>query len=96
MAFLIPYPQLQLSGGIIVSVASFDGIGRTPAMVVSVALLAAFVFAGGVRAVAWVSVLKDVLMIVAALAIGIGVPYIHFGGIGPMFARHWRRRGRHI
>jgi SSS family solute:Na+ symporter len=55
-------------------------------MVVGVALVAAFVFAGGVRAVAWVSVLKDVLMLFAAISIGIGVPYVHFGGIGKMFA----------
>src|ERR1700732_5278343 len=70
ITFLIPYLQLQLTGlGIIVSIASFDGIGRTPAMVISVVLLAAFVFASGVRAVAWVSVLKDVLMLLAALSI---------------------------
>ena len=83
----IPYLQLQLTGlGIIVSIARFDGIGRTPGMVISVCLLVAFVFASGVRAVAWVSVLKDALMVFAALSIGIGIPYIHFGGIGPMFA----------
>ena len=54
-------------------------------MAASVVLLVAFVFASGVRAVAWVSVLKDVLMVFAAVSIGIGIPYIHFGGIGPMF-----------
>src|SRR5260370_10612221 len=87
IASFIPYLQLQLTGlGIIVSIASFDGIGRTPAMAISVALLAAFVFASGVRAVAWVSVLKDVLMVIAAVSLGIGIPYIHFGRIGPMFA----------
>jgi SSS family solute:Na+ symporter len=87
IASFIPYLQLQLTGlGIIVSIASFDGIGRTPAMVIAVVLLAAFVFASGVRAVAWVSVLKDALMVLAAAAIGIGIPNIYFGGIGPMFA----------
>jgi SSS family solute:Na+ symporter len=87
IASFIPYLQLQLTGlGIIVSIASFGGIGRTPAMVISVILLAAFVFASGIRAVAWVSVLKDVLMVLAAAAIGIGIPHIYFGGIGPMFA----------
>lgn len=97
VAFLIPYLQLQLTGlGIIVSIASFDGIGRTPAMVISVVLLAAFVFASGVRAVAWVSVLKDVLMVFAALSIGIGIPYIHFGGIGPMFAALAHARPAHL
>jgi solute:Na+ symporter, SSS family len=83
----IPYLQLQITGvGIIVSVVSFGSIGRVTAMTVAVVLLVAFVFASGVRAVAWVSVVKDVLMVVAAFAIGIGIPWMHFGGIGPMFA----------
>jgi len=94
---LIPYLQLQITGlGIIVNVASFDRVGRTPAMVISVVLLAAFVFASGVRAVAWISVLKDFLMVVAAFAIGIGIPYIHYGGIGPMFAALAQARPAHL
>jgi solute:Na+ symporter, SSS family len=97
VTFLVPYLQLQLTGlGIIVSVASFDGIGPAPAMVISVVLLTAFVFAGGVRAVAWVSVLKDLLMVVAALSIGIGIPYVHYGGIGPMFAALAHSRPAHL
>jgi SSS family solute:Na+ symporter len=83
----IPYVELQITGvGIILSVASFDAIGRTPAMVICVVVLVGFVFTSGVRAVAWVSVVKDVLMVVAAVCIGIGIPAIHFGGIGPMFS----------
>ncbi|HYL38205.1 MAG TPA: sodium:solute symporter family protein [Bryobacteraceae bacterium] len=97
VAFLIPYLQLQLTGlGIIVSIASFDGIGQAPAIVISVVLLTAFVFAGGVRAVAWVSILKDVLMIVAALSIGLGIPYHHYGGIGPMFAALAKAHPAHL
>jgi solute:Na+ symporter, SSS family len=95
--FLIPYLQLQITGlGIIVNVASFDGIGRTPAMAISVALLAAFVLASGVRAVAWISVLKDVLMLVSAVSIGIGIPYIHYGGIGPMFTALAQAQPKHL
>jgi solute:Na+ symporter, SSS family len=87
VAFLVPYLQLQLTGlGIIVKVASFDAIGRTPAMLIGIALLAGFVFVSGIRAVAWVSILKDFLMIVAVVSIGIWVPRYFFGGIGPMFA----------
>jgi solute:Na+ symporter, SSS family len=83
----IPYVELQITGvGIILSVVSFDAIGRTPAMVICVVVLVGFVFTSGVRAVAWVSVVKDVLMVVAAVCIGIGIPAIHFGGIGPMFS----------
>ncbi len=97
VVFLIPYLQLQLTGlGIIVEVASFDGIGRTPAMIISVVLVAAFVFASGIRAVAWVSVLKDALMIVVAFVIGIAVPQIYFGGVGPMFAALAHAKPTHL
>ena len=62
MICIIPYLQLQLTGiGIIVEAASFGGVGRAPAMVIAVALVTTFVFLGGIRAVAWVSILKDVL-----------------------------------
>jgi len=97
IAAFVPYLQLQITGiGIIVSIASFDTIGRTPAMTVAVVLLVGFVFAGGVRAVAWVSVLKDALMLIAAVAIGIGVPLLCFGGIGPMFAALAAARPAHL
>jgi solute:Na+ symporter, SSS family len=97
VAFIIPYLQLQLTGlGIIVEVASFGGIGRTRAMMIAVALLAGFVFVSGIRAVAWVSVLKDFLMLIAAISIGIYVPHIYFGGIGPMFATLARVKPTHL
>ena len=97
VVFMIPYLQLQLTGlGIIVEVASFEGIGRTPAMIVAFALVAGFVFASGVRAVAWVSVLKDILLLGAAFAIGISVPYHYFGGIGPMFAALVKIKPQHL
>lgn len=97
VASLIPYVQLQLTGlGIIVSTASFDGIGRTAAMLIAVALVAAFVYASGVRGVAWVSVLKDALMILVAISVGIGIPYAHFGGIGRMFEALVHARPRHL
>jgi len=97
VAFIIPYLQLQLTGlGIIVEVASFGGIGRTRAMMIAVSLLAGFVFVSGIRAVAWVSVLKDFLMLIAAISIGIYVPHVYFGGIGPMFATLAREKPDHL
>jgi solute:Na+ symporter, SSS family len=97
IASFLPYLQLQITGvGIIVSVASFGAIGRNTAMAIAVLLLVAFVFANGVRAVAWVSVIKDALMLLAALSIGIGIPLIHFGGIGPMFAALAAARPAHL
>jgi solute:Na+ symporter, SSS family len=97
IAAFIPYLQLQLTGvGIIVSIASFGGISRTLAMAIATVLLVAFVFASGIRAVAWIAVVKDALMLVAAIAVGIGVPLIHFGGIGPMFAALAHARPGHL
>ena len=94
---IIPYLQLQLTGlGIIVEVASYGRVRPAAAMLTAGTLVAAFVFTSGVRAVAWVSVLKDVLLLAAAVAIGIGVPYAYFGGIGPMFAELIRTRPDHL
>jgi solute:Na+ symporter, SSS family len=84
--FLIFYLQLQLTGlGIIVEVASFERIRRTPAMLVSTVVVACFVLSSGVRGVVWVSVLKDFLLVAVAVIVGFGLPYIAFRGIGPMF-----------
>lgn len=93
----IPYVQLQLEGvGIIVSIASFGHIGRVPAMAVATALVIAFVFANGIRAVAWVSVVKDGLMVVAAIAIGVGIPLAYFGNIHAMFSALIQLHPRHL
>jgi SSS family solute:Na+ symporter len=97
VVFIIPYLQLQLTGlGIIVEIASFDRIGRTEAMVIAVAILAGFVLISGIRAVAWVSIPKDFLMLLAALTIGIWVPHHYFGGIGPMFTVLMRAKPTHL
>ena len=94
---LVLYLQLQLTGlGIIVEVASFERIGRNPAMLVSAALVAGFVFTSGVRGVAAVSVLKDFLLVAVAGVIGIGLPYVHFGGIGPMMGALARAKPGHL
>jgi solute:Na+ symporter, SSS family len=94
---LIPYVQIQVIGlGIIVEIASFGGIHRTPAMIIGFALVAGFVFVSGVRGVAWVSVIKDLLLLVAAIFIGIAVPRIYFGGIGPMFASLVQTKPNHL
>lgn len=93
----VPYIELQLDGiGIIVSVASFGHIGRVAAMTVGTTLLIAFVVANGVRAVAWVSVVKDLLMLVAAVAIGFGIPLVYFGGVGAMFTTLAHARPGHL
>lgn len=95
--FMIPYLQLQITGlGIIVEVASFGAIPRTAAMAISFAIVAGFVLTSGIRGVASVSVLKDVLLLAAAVFVGVAVPYAYFGGIGRMFAALARANPSHL
>jgi solute:Na+ symporter, SSS family len=97
VVFIIPYLQLQLMGlGMIVEVASYGAIHRTLAMVISFLIVAAFVLTSGIRGVAWVSVLKDLLLLFSAVFVGVAVPYIYFGGIGPMFATLVRTKPAHL
>ena len=85
IVFIIPYLQLQLTGlGLIVNVATDGAVSGSVAMVVSFALVAAFVYVSGIRGNAWVAIMKDIMMILAILVIGITIPYLQFGGIGPM------------
>lgn len=94
---IIPYLQIQLTGlGLIVEVASFGAIHRTPAMVTGFVLVAAFVLVSGVRGVAWVSVIKDLLLIFAAVFIGIAIPRIYFGGLGAMFTAVVHAKPTHL
>src|SRR5271157_515081 len=97
VAFIIPYLQLQLTGlGIIVEVASFQAISRPLAMTIAFVIVAGFVLSSGIRSVAWVSVLKDSLMLIAAFSIGIGIPYHYFGGIAPMFKALIQTKAAHL
>jgi SSS family solute:Na+ symporter len=65
-------------------------------MVIAAVVVAAFVFISGIRAVAWMSVLKDILLVGAAISMGIGVPYSYFHGVGPMFAAIVRIHPSHL
>jgi solute:Na+ symporter, SSS family len=95
--FIVPYLQLQLMGlGMIVEVASYGAIHRTPAMIISFVIVAAFVLTSGIRGVAWVSVLKDLLLLFSAVFVGLAIPYIYFGGIGRMFAELARAKPAHL
>jgi SSS family solute:Na+ symporter len=97
VCFIIPYLQLQLTGlGIIVEVSSFQAISRPMAMMIAFIIVAGFVLSSGIRSVAWVSVLKDSLMLIAAFSVGIGIPYHYFGGVGPMFKALVHTKATHL
>lgn len=83
---IVPYLQLQLQGlGFIVKVASNGKIPSGTAIFISFILTCVFVYTSGLRGAAWVSVIKDILMIVAVFVVGFGVPLIYFGSYSKMF-----------
>jgi len=94
---IIPYLQLQLAGlGFIVEVASNGSINSNLAIIISFLLTCAFVYTSGIRGAAWVAIIKDVMMILAVGIVGIGVPYIYFGGFGKMFQALIDQKPHHL
>jgi SSS family solute:Na+ symporter len=94
---IVPYLQLQLTGlGLIVETASAGAIDSELAMVVAFALTTAFVYTSGLKGIAWVAIIKDLMMIAAVLVIGFGLPAMYFGGIGPMLRELLRQHPAHL
>jgi SSS family solute:Na+ symporter len=80
VVFVVPYADQQLQGlGLIVQSVTKGQVTATESMIVAFALVALFVFASGLRATAWTAVLKDALLIIVVLIIGIGLPLKYFG-----------------
>jgi SSS family solute:Na+ symporter len=80
VVFVVPYGTLQLEGlGDIVTTVTNGKISSGTAMLIAFGLTALFVFASGLRAAAWTSVLKDLLLVVTVLIVGIGLPLKYFG-----------------
>lgn len=94
---ILPYLQLQLTGlGLIVEVTSEGAIGSNEAILLSFILTCLFVYTSGLRGTAWVSVIKDLMMILAVAVVGIGVPHIYFGGFGQMFRQLMEKHPAHL
>jgi SSS family solute:Na+ symporter len=86
VAALVPYLVLQLKGlGIIVSEASAGVVTQPVAIWTSSVALVGYVVVSGVRGSAWTSALKDMMILAAAIGIGIYLPIHYFGGYGAMF-----------
>ena len=86
VAALVPYLVLQLKGlGIIVSEASGGVITQAVAVWTSSIALVGYVVVSGVRGSAWTSALKDVMILAAAVGIGVYLPLHYFGGYRAMF-----------
>ena len=83
---IVPYLVLQLKGlGIIVSETSYGAITPHAAVWIGVTVLVVYVIVSGVRGSAWTSVVKDVMILGVAVALGIYLPIHLHGGMRPMF-----------
>jgi SSS family solute:Na+ symporter len=86
VAALVPYLVLQLKGlGIIVTEASYGAIKPLTAMWCGTAALIVYVVVSGVRGSAWTATLKDIMILVVVVAMGVYLPFHLYGGYGPMF-----------
>ncbi|MFI5985840.1 sodium:solute symporter [Streptomyces sp. NPDC051555] len=86
--FLLPYIQLQITGmGVVVSTVTYGAVPLEWAYFVAFAVTTGFVVVSGLRGSAWVSVLKDVLVIATLGFLAVYVPVHYFGGYGELFDR---------
>ncbi|WP_329117753.1 sodium:solute symporter family protein [Streptomyces sp. NBC_01465] len=86
--FLLPYIQLQITGmGVVVSTISYGSISLNWAYFIAFAVTTGFVVVSGLKGSAWVSVLKDVLVIGTLGFLAFYVPFHYFDGYGPFLDR---------
>jgi SSS family solute:Na+ symporter len=85
---LIPYLVLQLTGlGIIVVAAGYGAVSKDLAVWIGAAIVTIYVMVSGIHGSAWTSVLKDILILVVVLFLGLYLPFHLYGGIAPMFEK---------
>lgn len=83
---LIPYVMIQLKGlGIIVSEASYGAISANIASIIGAIIVTIYVVISGIHGSAWTAVLKDIMILIVILFLGLYIPYHYFGGIKPLF-----------
>ncbi|MCY8911878.1 sodium:solute symporter [Bacillus atrophaeus] len=83
---LIPYLVLQLKGlGLIVSETSYGQITPAAAIWIGAVSTTVYVMVSGIHGSAWISVVKDILILVVALFLGLYLPFHYYGGFQDMF-----------
>jgi solute:Na+ symporter, SSS family len=93
VAAIVPYLVLQLKGlGIIVSETSGGSLSNGVAVWLGTATLVAYVIVSGVRGSAWTAVVKDVMILPVAVALGVYLPLHYYGGYQQMFEAIERAR----
>lgn len=83
---MIAYIDLNIEGlGAVVQVIGHNVFNQTVSDLIGFLVLALAVVLGGIKGNAWQSMIKDILMFVAVIAIFIVVPLHYFGSFGHMY-----------
>lgn len=92
---MVPYLALQLKGlGIIVSEVSGGFITVTAAVIIGVVAVTVYTMISGIHGSAWTAVVKDIMVLVVVVFLGLYLPFALYGGIGEMFGEiHAQRPG---
>lgn len=86
IASLIPYLVLQLKGlGLIVSATSYGQIPSAAAVWIGAVSITIYVMISGIHGSAWISVVKDIMILGIVLYLGIYLPIHYYGGFTEMF-----------
>ncbi|GAB2826416.1 sodium:solute symporter family protein [Streptomyces daliensis] len=86
--FLVPYIQVQIQGmGVVVNAMTYGSVDLRVAAVVSFVVAEVFILVSGLRGSAWVSALKDVLVIAAVVFLAVYVPLHYLDGFGDLMHR---------
>jgi solute:Na+ symporter, SSS family len=86
--FLVLYLTVQLTGiQILLEIAGYGSVKDISAGGIAFFLIVIFVFFSGLRGVAWVSVIKDVLVLGAIVFAGIAIPVHFFGSPFHLFTK---------
>jgi len=82
----IPYITLQMRGaGIVIEAVTEGRIPLWAGAAVAYSIVVFYVLVSGVAAVGWTNTLQGIFMLVIAWGLGLYLPHVLHGGIGPMF-----------
>jgi SSS family solute:Na+ symporter len=88
VAAFVPYIMLQMSGaGIVFNAVTAGNVPFWLGAALAYGVVVIYVLFGGVSAVGWTNVFQGVVMMAAAWILGIYIPNLLYGGVGPMFER---------
>ncbi|NLU73322.1 sodium:solute symporter family protein [Streptomyces sp. HNM0575] len=86
--FIVPYIQVQIQGmGVVVNAMTYGSIDLKVAAVISFVVAEVFILVSGLRGSAWVSALKDVLVIAVVVFLAVYVPVHFVDGLGDLMHR---------